>query len=127
MGYLKLTRIPVKASRSLPRSIRSINSARQNRDGRDSSSRLRLLFAFGVQWPARSVTAAASFRRKDARVPSYPQAHLISGWEGSMPTAELTEVGLDGHRSTLTEVGLDGYRSSRSQIDVAHSWAPPLR
>ena len=44
-----------------------------------------------------------------------------------MPTAELTEVGLDGYRSKLTEVGLlDGYRSSRSQIDVAHSWAPPI-
>ena len=38
MGYLKLTRIPVKASRSLPRSIRSINSARQNRDGHDSTA-----------------------------------------------------------------------------------------
>jgi hypothetical protein len=37
-----------------------------------------------------------------------------------MPTAELTEVGLDGYRSKLTEVGLlDGYRSSRSQIDLA--------
>ena len=43
-----------------------------------------------------------------------------------MPTAKLTEVGLDGYRSKLTEVGLDGYRSSRSQIDVAHSWAPPI-
>jgi hypothetical protein len=43
-----------------------------------------------------------------------------------MPTAELTEVGLDGYRSSLTKVGLDGYRSSGSQIDVAHSWGPPI-
>jgi hypothetical protein len=31
-----------------------------------------------------------------------------------MPTAELTEV------------ALDGYRSPRSRVDVAHSWAPPI-
>jgi Bacterial SH3 domain len=31
-----------------------------------------------------------------------------------MPTAELTEV------------RLDGYRSPRSRVDMAHSWAPPI-